>query len=190
MTIATPHSTAARPRVYLAGPDVFLPDAAAVGEAKKRLCAEHGLEGVFPLDSPINHLDGLPPEQVALGVFDVCVTLMDTCDLAVANMTPFRGPSMDVGTAVEVGYLYARGKPVFGYSDAAVDYADRVTDDGLTVERFGLTDNLMAPGAVARSTGGLPVRGSSAGGPFDLTAMAAFAECLQRIRHHPRVAGS
>ena len=64
MTIDSPDPGSTRPRVYLAGPDVFLPDALAVGEAKKRLCADHGLEGVFPLDNPIDHLDGLPPEQV------------------------------------------------------------------------------------------------------------------------------
>jgi nucleoside 2-deoxyribosyltransferase len=39
-----------RMRVYLAGPEVFLPDALAIAAAKKRLCAAHGLEGVFPLD--------------------------------------------------------------------------------------------------------------------------------------------
>ena len=30
-------------RAYLAGPEVFLPDAVAIGEAKKAICAEHGL---------------------------------------------------------------------------------------------------------------------------------------------------
>ena len=39
------------PRVYLAGPEVFLPDGAAVGDAKRALCAAAGLVGVFPLDA-------------------------------------------------------------------------------------------------------------------------------------------
>ncbi len=38
-------------RVYLAGPDVFLPDPHARGAALKRICARHGLTGVFPLDA-------------------------------------------------------------------------------------------------------------------------------------------
>lgn len=173
--------------MYLAGPDVFLPDAVDVGEAKKRLCADYGLEGVFPLDRPIDHLDGLPLDEVGLGVFDVCVALMDDCDLAIANMTPFRGPSMDVGTAVEMGYMYAQGKPVFGYTNAAAGYADRVTVDGFHIEPFGLSDNLMAPGTVARSTGRQPVRGSSPGGLFDITALEAFVECLRWVRDHPSV---
>jgi len=98
------------PRVYLAGPDVFLPDAIEVGEAKKRMCQEHGLVGVFPLDGPYERLTGLAPRDAGLAAFDICIELMDTSQLGIASMTPFRGPSMDVGTAVEMGYLYAQGK--------------------------------------------------------------------------------
>lgn len=125
---------AAAPRVYLAGPDVFLPDALEVGAAKQRLCAEVGLTGVFPLDGPYERLGGLSPSEAGLAAFDICVELMDTCALAVANMTPFRGPSMDVGTAVEMGYMYAQGKPVFGYSNTSGVYSDRVSPDEMFVE--------------------------------------------------------
>jgi nucleoside 2-deoxyribosyltransferase len=37
-------------RVYLAGPDVFLPDAIAWMERKKAICAGARLVGVSPLD--------------------------------------------------------------------------------------------------------------------------------------------
>ena len=37
-------------RVYLAGPDVFVPDAAGRAAALKSICARHGLIGVSPLD--------------------------------------------------------------------------------------------------------------------------------------------
>jgi len=121
---------AAAPRVYLAGPDVFLPDALEVGAAKQRLCAEVGLTGC-PLAS-YEHSWFL--EEAGLAAFDICVELMDTCALAVANMTPFRGPSMDVGTAVEMGYMYAQGKPVFGYSNTSGVYSDRVSPDEMFVE--------------------------------------------------------
>ena len=39
-----------RPRVYLAGPDVFLPNAAEVAAAKQAVCGKLGLDGVHPFD--------------------------------------------------------------------------------------------------------------------------------------------
>jgi nucleoside 2-deoxyribosyltransferase len=33
------------------------------------------------------------------------------------NCSPFRGVSLDAGTAYEIGYACALGKPVFGYSN-------------------------------------------------------------------------
>ena len=41
-------------RVYLAGPDVFHPDAVTLGQRKKELCAQFGLVGVFPLDNDLD----------------------------------------------------------------------------------------------------------------------------------------
>jgi len=38
-------------KIYLAGPDVFLPDALEVGKRKREICARHGLRGLFPLDN-------------------------------------------------------------------------------------------------------------------------------------------
>jgi nucleoside 2-deoxyribosyltransferase len=135
------------PRAYLAGPDVFFPNPLEIGEAKKAICARHGFEGVFPLDAELR-LEGLSPEEQGHRCFDAMVELMDSSDLAIANLTPFRGPSMDVGTAVEIGYMHGRGKPVFGYTNVAEDYADRVLPDGFVVEPFGLADNLMVEGPI------------------------------------------
>lgn len=179
--MAEPLLSAEAPRVYLAGPDVFLPDALEVGAAKKRLCTEVGLVGVFPLDGPYERLGGLAPGEAGLVAFDICVELMDTCDLAVANMTPFRGPSMDVGTAVEMGYMYAQGKPVFGYSNTPGVYSDRVEPDGMFVEPFGLCEIVMAPGSVARSTGRLPCTPAEEATPGGVGELEVFRACVARV---------
>jgi len=140
-------------KLYLAGPDVFLPDARDVLAAKQAICREAGLEGVSPLDGPAP--DG------AFAIFAKCEAAMDRSDAILANMTPFRGPGMDAGTAYEVGYMRARGKPVFAYSNAPGVYAARIVDarpgpdgapvDGLgqSIEDFGLAENLMLGGAAA-----------------------------------------
>ncbi len=43
-------------KIYLAGPDVFLPDAIEIGRAKKELCAKRGFRGLFPFDNEISDL--------------------------------------------------------------------------------------------------------------------------------------
>ncbi len=88
------------------------------------------------------------------------MAMIRSCDALVANMTPFRGPSMDPGTAYEMGAAAALGKLVVGYTLDARSYVERVsaampverTADGIlrdahamAVEEFGmsLVDNLM-----------------------------------------------
>ena len=140
-------------KIYLAGPDVFLPDAAAIGRRKVEICARHGLTGLYPLDSEVDRSAG----DVSLNVFKGCEVMMDAADAIIANLTPFRGPGADPGTAYELGYMAARGKFCLGYCNDPSLYVDRVRRftvvrsqdgrlidaDGLTVEDFGLADNLM-----------------------------------------------
>lgn len=166
-------------RVYLAGPDVFFPDALEIGEQKKRICAQYGIEGVYPLDAQFDELSDLG-SQVEMGykTFDLMVELMDSCDLVIANLTPFRGPSMDVGTAVEIGYMYGCGKPVFGYTNVIKDYSERVAPDGFLVESFGLVDNLMVEGPVHRT--GVPVVRVDVPPAEVYTSLEGFTKCVRQ----------
>jgi nucleoside 2-deoxyribosyltransferase len=140
-------------KVYLAGPDVFLPDAAEIGREKVGLCARYGLTGLFPLDNEVD-LDASNP---SLQIFRGNEAMMKEADAVIANLTPFRGPGADAGTVYELGYMAGRGKLCLGYSNDPSTYADRVREltnvmfrdghlvdaQGLTVENFGLSDNLM-----------------------------------------------
>ncbi len=140
-------------QVYLAGPDVFLPDALLVGRRKVDICAAHGLTGLYPLDNVID----LSAADASLAIFKANEAMIDAADAIIANLTPFRGAGADPGTVYELGYAAGRRKLCLGYSNDPVDYAGRVrrftavtTGDrglidaeGLTVEDFGLSDNLM-----------------------------------------------
>lgn len=155
-------------KAYLAGPDVFLPEAVAVGSAKKALCARYGIEGLYPFDQT---LDGLDSSAAATAIFESNLAMMRAADVIVADLSPFRSVSADPGTAFELGYVFALGKPVYGYSDAAADLFGRMTGgaprkklhtlsdgrtlhaDGLVIEDFGLPDNLMLIEAIAASGG-------------------------------------
>ncbi|MEO1192479.1 MAG: nucleoside 2-deoxyribosyltransferase [Pseudomonadota bacterium] len=138
-------------RVYLAGPDVFLEDAQAFGDAKAAVCRRYGLIGCFPLDNALS-LDRLSPRQQGQAIFRANVKMMDACQAVIANLTPFRGPSADVGTAWELGYMFSQEKALFAYSNVTADYQDRAPkDDGMVVEAFEMADNLMLHAALLAS---------------------------------------
>ena len=142
------------PRVYLAGPDVFRPDAADHGRRLVALCAEHGFEGVFPLAESLPA--GLPPQELARHIFGANIAHITACDAVVANLDFFRGPEPDSGTCFEVGYAVALGKPVVGYLPDPGSFAERMARRfphlvgtglkdaaGWELEEFGLPLNLM-----------------------------------------------
>jgi nucleoside 2-deoxyribosyltransferase len=138
-------------KVYLAGPDVFLPDAAAMGERKREICAAHGLIGLFPLDNKIAADSPTASKEIFLANTD----LMRQADAIIAHLTPFRGPSADAGTVYELGFMAGTGKLCAGYSNVPLNYADKaqaeftsaakaaVDSNGMMIEDFGLADNLM-----------------------------------------------
>ena len=157
-------------RVYLAGPDVFLPNAIAWLERKKAVCTGYQLAGVSPLDASADEpadWTGLPDwRRIALRN----EAHIRSCVAIIANLTPFRGPSADAGTVYEVGFARALGLKVFGYATVTKPFLDRTVTmvggkqapdgswwdpDGLLVEQFGLFDNLMIEGGITGSGGTL-----------------------------------
>jgi nucleoside 2-deoxyribosyltransferase len=186
-------------RVYLAGPDVFFPHAAEHAAAKKRICADHGLEGVFPTDPrPDPAADAATDPW--FGIYLRNEAHIRACDALIANLTPFRGPSADAGTVYELGYMRALGRPVAGYTNDGRDFAARtlgslgfharrnaegrwVDADGLALEEFGLNDNLMIDGGI-RAAGGLLVRRAVPPDArwHDLTGFTACVRALASLR--------
>jgi nucleoside 2-deoxyribosyltransferase len=138
-------------RVYLAGPDVFLPDARRFATAKKERVAAAGHEPLFPLDAKLDvDFENDPGPLVARAIFASNLALIESADAVLANLTPFRGPSGDPGTVWEVGLAFGLGKRVIGYSNVITAFAARsraflaVRPDDLSVEDFDLqSDNLM-----------------------------------------------
>ncbi len=95
-------------KAYLAGPDVFLPGAAAMAAAKVALCAEYGLTGIAPYNPNLDM--SLPPEMLWRQIYEDDLTMMRGCDIIIANLTPFRGASADAGTLVELGWFLGAGE--------------------------------------------------------------------------------
>ena len=155
-------------KIYLAGPDVFLPDPHAAGAAKKHLCQQYGFDGLFPIDSEISVADD---ESLAFAISRENEALIHQADIIIANLTPFRGPSADAGTVYELGLARGLGKVLAGYSNVSTPFTERswqhsghgampedseaplADRDGLTIENFGLHDNLMLEGGIYLANG-------------------------------------
>jgi nucleoside 2-deoxyribosyltransferase len=171
---------------------VFLPDALELGARKKALCARYGFEGLYPLD------DIAAPASGDLEIYRACVAMLRRADFGIAHLTPFRGPSADVGTVYELGVLIALGKTVFGYTNVAADLLDRVRQaepltrdeaggawrdrDGMTVEDFGNADNLMIDAGLAAQ--GFPIVRIDAPPAERYRDLTGFEICLQRAATH------
>ncbi|MFT3733279.1 MAG: nucleoside 2-deoxyribosyltransferase [Hyphomicrobium sp.] len=181
-------------QIYLAGPEVFLPGfGRAVFDGKKAMCAEFGFDGVSPMDGELN-VEGMSSFEQGLAIYGGNLAHMNRCDAIIANMTPFRSVSMDPGTAFEMGYMAALGRPVLGYTHVTAPFHHRSSryyehgrDDlletysvGTSVERFDMPDNLMMVGAVSRAGFCVHQIGVPAG--EELTSLAGFRMCLEELR--------
>jgi nucleoside 2-deoxyribosyltransferase len=181
-------------KVYLAGPEVFLPDAIAIGQEKKRLCAEYGFEGLYPLDDEVKcNESGV---RVCEIIYRANLALIAEADFGVINLTPFRGPHAYVETGFELGMLAGLRKPVLGYTNDAGDLLDRVKRDGrvicdpiegvwrdsngMTVEDFGNAESLMIEWALAEQ--GHPVVRHATAERERFRDLTGFERCLQLAR--------
>jgi nucleoside 2-deoxyribosyltransferase len=127
-------------KVYLAGPAVFRADAAEALAADLRICKGIGLDALIPLDAALATADA---------IFAANVRLIDAAAAVIADISPFRRPHCDVGTAWEIGYAHARGRPVFAWSRDLRPLTQRIPGtkgrdaEGWLIEDFGLVENLM-----------------------------------------------
>jgi len=178
-------------KAYLAGPEVFLPDSIAIGQSKKRLCTKYGFEGLYPFDNEV--APNGSGTRIDLLIYRANVAMMRDADFGILNLTPFRGPSADVGTVFELGMLAGLGKPVFAYTNDTEDFLVRVQhaeaadfdaaatvwrdSRGMTIEDFGNADNLMIDATLAEQGRSVVRHAATRDGRFrDLTG---FEACLR-----------
>ncbi len=136
-----------KPKLYLAGPEVFLPEALAYAEQQRALCEQYGFTPLHPVDNgptfgersvealvrlydavklfrldPLRNLMALPSEDMrcAMKIYLGNITYVRECDIVVANCHAFRGALVDDGTAYELGLGNGLGKPTYGYLAAAI----------------------------------------------------------------------
>ncbi len=159
-------------KIYLAGPEVFLPETLAYFQKTKDLCLSYGFDAVCPFDSE-------PIFETGMGkadkIFQNNIQLIDSSDILLAKCNVFRGALVDDGTAFEIGYAYAQKKKIFGFLTKRLPLVENVVrtietsehhsgypidaQGYLVNEDFGNAINLMMEMAI-QHTGGLLVEGS------------------------------
>ena len=70
-------------KIYLAGPEVFLPEAKRVLEHHKSICRKYGYEGLSPFDGEVTNEIGL---ERARKIFLENCKLIRACDIVVVNL--------------------------------------------------------------------------------------------------------
>jgi nucleoside 2-deoxyribosyltransferase len=100
---------------------------------------------------------------------------------------------MDSGTAFEVGFMRALGRPVLGYSNVVGDYKVRADAyralrvslpdadaPDVEVENFGLAENLMIAAAITQSGGTVVSQAVPAG--QEMRDLVGFEACLMQVK--------
>ena len=103
-------------KVYLAGPEVFLPGGRELIERKRALSTRYGFTP-SPLHADLTPTASASPLARGIEISRLNEERMREADVCIANLTPFRGVSADPGTVYELGYMAAEGKPVFAYTN-------------------------------------------------------------------------
>lgn len=143
-------------KIYLAGPGVFRRDATDWGRRLAMACEQNGLQGLYPLDGKVPQALLTKAEQ-RRWIFANNCELIRQSEGVFADLRAFRSASEpDSGTAFEVGFAHALGKPVWLWLPAyqvgdtminrlhCVNHGDLwLDDDGLIVEDFDAPVNLM-----------------------------------------------
>ena len=172
-----------KPKLYLAGPEIFLPNAKEHAAHQRALCEKHGFIGLHPMDNNV----GLAGSafRIAKDIYRGDVGQVRECDIVVANCNMFRGALVDDGTAYELGYGNALGKPSYGYIGKKIGYVNRITqnypwrdvekgvradkDGYLLCDDFGTEINLMMQCGMVANGGRLVI--------------GDFESCLRAIRY-------
>lgn len=178
-------------KVYLAGPEVFVPNAREILDRKIEMTRMAGFVPVCPgdLEAPAS----MTGKTRGLVTSEINERLMLSADFIIANLTPFRGIAADAGTVYELGFMCGRGCPAFAFTNTTTGHFERVKDyyggevkadasgalrgpDGLELETYSMADNLMLDGGI-ENRNGVIVRHAAAPGEL-YTDLTGFKECL------------
>lgn len=164
-----------QPKVYIAGPEVFLPNAKEHAAMQRELCHTYNCIPLHPADNSL-HLENSNYEtatQIYLGN----IKQIKDCDIVIANCNPFRSPCViDDGTAYELGFGNALGKISYGYITKLEPLAEKTKRHFSTIDPEGylVFDDFTTSINLMMQCGMTETRGRLIEGNFE--------DCLRAIR--------
>ncbi len=124
-------------KIYLAGFDVFYPNAVEVLDKKKKLCEDYGFTGLAPLDNKVDFSQS--KAKIRKDIYDANIALINEADLLCVNLNAFRHGEPDPGTVFEIGYAVGLGKEVYVYLDSDESMLEKTrTNDAQCVCKEGV----------------------------------------------------
>jgi nucleoside 2-deoxyribosyltransferase len=147
MSIQIENGTPAPVKIYVAGPDVFSPEYAAIKQRIKALCQKAGFTALCPADDDVTPAPG---QVFSEAIFEQNSQMIQQADYVMANVANFRGYEPDSGTIYECGYARGLGKKVWCYNVPYATLLEQIPQrspgrdsEGRIIEDFGLGRNLM-----------------------------------------------
>jgi len=141
-----------KPVVLISGFERYAENRKEILEQMKNLCAQYGLEAIFPFSDEIIE-DGISPYISAAKVFDHNQKQVRKCDVIIANLNNYSGYEVCNDVAFECGMGFQLGKKLYGYMDDTRPTILKIPhfgeenefrdQSGSNVENFDYPANLM-----------------------------------------------
>jgi len=98
------------------------------------MCADAGFEGLYPLDALVPA--DLSPQEKAAWIYRSNLAAIRRADIVMANVADLRGVGEpDSGTAFEIGFAAALGKPIWAYREDLAALRERVPSSAYNARR-------------------------------------------------------
>lgn len=133
-------------KIYLSGFEIYSKEHVTVIQDMRKLCNKYGFVGIC--------YEGINDSEE--DIFMNKIKAIERADMLIANLNFFRGDNVWDETAFEIGYAYAKEKPIYGYiADMRPLKEKIVKKSGYNVENTAMPVSLLLSFPTTIIKGGL-----------------------------------
>ena len=133
-------------KIYLSGFEICSKEHVTVIQDMRKLCNKYGFVGIC--------YEGINDSEE--DIFINKINAIERSDMLIANLNFFRGDNVWDETAFEIGYAYAKEKPIYGYIDDMRPLKEKIAKkNGYNVENTTMPVSLLLSFPTTIIKGGL-----------------------------------